>query len=185
MSVLGSPNAGHEIAYDVDLPEGAKLVERPDGSVDISVMADGIEIVMATVEAPWAVGADGRRVSSAYRVDGATLTQVIEVSDDSAYPLTADPSISLGWYIYLRYSKSEIQRYWSGTGLINYGIVGLTCTAVGKYAGSYVGSACGTLLGAFITNWNSTFAAAKRYNQCVEVRMFYNGVPRDARRYSC
>jgi hypothetical protein len=118
MSVMETPEAGSRFEYDFDLPEGAELVPRADGSVDISVGGNGAEVVLGTVAQPWAVDAKGQPVSTQYEVEGRTLTQVVEVGADTAFPVTADPDVRYdwrGWTIY--FTKSETTRIAAGAGV--------------------------------------------------------------------
>lgn len=117
MSVLESPAAPHEIPYVLGVPEGASLIERADGSVDVAWVVDGVEAVIGTVEAPWAVDANGNQVATRYVVDGMTLTQVVEPTADTEYPVTADPTYAPKWWgTVVRFNRSETQTVASGGG---------------------------------------------------------------------
>lgn len=47
---------------------------------------------IATIVAPWAVDAQGFALSTHYKVDGSTVTQVVETNEATTFPVTADPS---------------------------------------------------------------------------------------------
>lgn len=48
---------------------------------------------IATIDTPWAVDANGNQVPTHYDINGSTLTQVIEPDSNTAFPVTADPSV--------------------------------------------------------------------------------------------
>lgn len=48
------------------------------------------------VQAPWAKDANGKAISTHYRVEADTLVQVVEFDDDTAFPVTADPRFDWG-----------------------------------------------------------------------------------------
>lgn len=54
------------------------------------------ERAVATIAPAWAVDANGEPVGTRYELDGATLTQVVDVTATTAFPVTADPSF--WWY---------------------------------------------------------------------------------------
>lgn len=174
--------AGALLSYDFafDIPEDVDLVLREDGGVDL-LASDGW--FAGSGDVPWAFDADGRAVPTSYLIEGDVVTQVVEHADgDYAYPVVADPSISLGWYIYVRYSKSEIQRYWSGTDVANKVAFALACQAIPfPY-----NAACTVASVTYMNSIGQTFKDAKRYNQCVELRLtYYYFVPVGWSRYSC
>lgn len=47
---------------------------------------------VATIQAPWAVDANGDPVATRYTVQDGTLTQVFDTNSTTAFPVTADPS---------------------------------------------------------------------------------------------
>lgn len=50
------------------------------------------EQIVSTISTPWAVDANGMSIPTHYKISGNTLTQVVESSTDTAFPVTADPS---------------------------------------------------------------------------------------------
>lgn len=50
------------------------------------------DTIIATIDAPWAVDANGNQVPTHYDINGSTLTQVIQPDSNTAFPVTADPS---------------------------------------------------------------------------------------------
>lgn len=49
---------------------------------------------IGTIDAPWAVDANGQPVETAYSIEGHTLVQTVEIQADTAFPVIADPSFS-------------------------------------------------------------------------------------------
>lgn len=47
---------------------------------------------LATIEAPWAVDGAGKPVNTHYTLEGHTLTQTVEITADTTFPVVADPS---------------------------------------------------------------------------------------------
>ncbi|WP_404289217.1 hypothetical protein [Glutamicibacter arilaitensis] len=47
---------------------------------------------LATIEAPWAVDGAGKSVDTHYTLEGNTLTQTVEITADTTFPVVADPS---------------------------------------------------------------------------------------------
>lgn len=50
------------------------------------------DTIIATIDTPWAVDANGNQVPTHYEISGSTLTQVIQTDSNTAFPVTADPS---------------------------------------------------------------------------------------------
>lgn len=53
---------------------------------------------VATLAAPWAVDANGKSVPTHYEINGTTVNQVVDTTPDTAYPVTADPSVA--WWVW-------------------------------------------------------------------------------------
>ena len=88
-SVLNSAEAPRAFDYILGLQAGAVVqVDEASGSAT-ALNADGSVAVM--VAAPWATDANGRSIPTHYSVSGHTLTQHVEVTAESAFPVVADP----------------------------------------------------------------------------------------------
>lgn len=85
---IKSSDAPSEYSFDLALQEGTFLVMDEDGSVDIS---NGDQIIIGEVKKPWAYDANGNPVNTWFEIEGSTLTQHVEFSHDTAFPITADP----------------------------------------------------------------------------------------------
>jgi hypothetical protein len=106
--------------FPLTLPAGAELLPDGRGGFDIVLVpAKSPLIGIGHVAAPWASDAQGKPVATSYTLRGHTISQRIEVNAHTAYPVVADPSIGVGWYIYVKYSKSEVasvaqKSWWAG-----------------------------------------------------------------------
>ena len=81
-------------SFDIDLPEGATLILTEEGTIDV---LGGDRYTIAVFEAPWAVDADGNDLPTHFKVDGNTITQMVETDETTAYPVVADPHLTWGW----------------------------------------------------------------------------------------
>lgn len=130
-AVLVIPNADAPASYDfdIDAPEGTVAEHHADGSVTLlrpGTTEDGVQVdtVIATFNAPWAVDANGVSVPTSYSFDGTTLTQKIDFSAVTAFPVVADPKVDwMGYFVRLTYSKAET-RNMRDQGVIIGAIVG-------------------------------------------------------------
>lgn len=88
--LLEGPESPREYRYDLEVPPGGRVVENPDGSVDVF---DAQGNVTKHVKAPWAYDALGREVPTYFEVDPETgeLVQVVDPERTTALPILADP----------------------------------------------------------------------------------------------
>lgn len=181
LTTIADASAPRVYEYPLDIPLGSLLTLTADGGAEVAT-SDGLVIV--SVAAPWAYDAEGRAVPTHFEVEGGTLLQIVNhVDGQTAYPVVADPSVSFGWYVYVKYSKADVRRYWSGTQYLNQAAAAAACAAV---ASAYGAAVCGSLTAGYFESIGSTFKDAKKYNQCVEVAMTYvGGIPVKWKRYSC
>lgn len=163
-TVLDSPNAPSTYTYDFG--ENVELVLLDDGSVEVTEnLSDGVTAVLGTIDAPWAVDADGTDVATHYTVEGSGLTQHVEHSQADSYPITADPSYSFGWKVYVKYSKTETRNIagWTPYGTIVSGV----CPFIPGF-GKVAASSCVAAFSAVATSIDNTFNSAKSQGRCVE-----------------
>jgi len=94
-TIIDSSNAPTTYTYDFALEPGSTFELHPSGDV-VALSAEGnFEFAIA---APWAKDADGRPVPTHYELTGNRLSQVVEHSESSAFPIVADPTIG-GFYM--------------------------------------------------------------------------------------
>jgi len=179
-------DAGAPSAYSYEFGEGVYPVVLADGSAVLQDRADEIVGVVAT---PWAVDAQGTPVNTYFEIDGRALVQVV-VHAGAAYPVVADPSVSLGWKVYVRYSKSEVKAQvsgWRGTVNDKAKYQAIFCAALigGGAPGAVAAAACAAYIYDSLDSIMTTFKAAARENKCMEMQYLYNGMPVGWKKYSC
>ncbi|SDM18707.1 hypothetical protein SAMN05444921_10512 [Streptomyces wuyuanensis] len=131
--------------FDLDLPDGAELVPDGEGGYQILQGADGEggKRAVGAIDAPWAKDARGEAVPTSYTLDGNTLVQTVETSESTAFPVVADPKISLGWGVYISMWGRELKII---APMVGFGMeVGLAYIC-GK-ARLLLGTACGLAVG--------------------------------------
>lgn len=93
-TVIDNANAPKRYDYPMDLAAGQRLQLNADGSV-IAAGEDGS--VSVYVAAPWAKDANGNPVPTHYEINGNTLTQVVDFTANTAFPVVADPTYTYWW----------------------------------------------------------------------------------------
>ena len=175
MAVIRGNNAPDKMEYSLD---GASFVDLGRGVVGVAQN----NTVVGFVQPAWAIDADGKSLPTRYTVVDGRLSQQVD-HRGAAYPVVADPTISLGWYVYVRYSRAEVQNfnYWLNVAGGVF-MVGLMC---GSGLGPITALACAAALTAYLGSIIETIQDAKNANQCVELRFTYNGILVGWRRYNC
>ena len=123
--VIDDATAPTEYRFDMTVPAGAVLRSTADGGAEV-VGSDGV--VVTAVAPPWAVDADGASVLTSYRIEGSTLVQVV-AHHGAAYPVVADPRISIGWGVYVYMAGVEIRTLVTGLTIAGGAIVVTSCSA--------------------------------------------------------
>lgn len=160
LSVLESQSSPTDISYEFP---GHELQLQPDGSVAVVDPAGDGKLV-AYIEKPWAKDASGRSVPTRYEVAGSTLTQHVTATEETQFPVVADPSIVNKWYgQQIRFSSSETRKIGYGAG---------SCAIVAAWIpepliSKIVSSACGALALAA--------GAARAEGNCLAVNVFRTG----------
>jgi hypothetical protein len=134
-TVVQNANAPTRYAYPIDMPAGQTLqLNAADGSAYVA-SADGSASVL--IAAPWAKDANGNAVPTHYEVNGNTLTQVIDFTSETAFPVVAGPTTTwLWWGRTAKYNKSETKQivsFTSAAQMFSYlciigGLAGAACT---------------------------------------------------------
>lgn len=180
LTTITSAQAPTQYAYALTLPHGGRVKVLGDGH---GVIVDSAGKTFATVAKPWAIDANGTKVPTRFKTDGRTLTQVVDHKGGHyTYPIVADPSISFGWSIYLRYSKQEVKNLRAQGVVFVY--TALWNEACAKLPG-YARVGCTASLAAVFGAISQTFQAAASENKCVEIKFDYSGGLDGWRRYAC
>ncbi len=83
--------------YNINLSEGSRLVTAADylgkefDTKEVYIV-DKDNMIIGIIDQPWAKDANGKNIDTHYEVSGNTLTQVVDFSEDSVFPIIADPS---------------------------------------------------------------------------------------------
>ena len=127
-AMLASRNSPQQLAFDVDLPQGAALRANETGGAEV---VDAAGNVTTSISAPYAVDAQGADVPAALAVEGSQL--VISVPHqglDVAYPIFVDPEfIEEDWSGFADASKLSYWK-WSYSGVGPEDFIGKTSCIV-------------------------------------------------------
>lgn len=169
-TVLESPDAPSTYTYTFS--DDMELVLLDDGSVEVTeTITDGMTTVVGLIDAPWAIDAEGTVVPTHYTVDGTSLTQHVAHSGDFAYPITADPTVSIGWGIYVKYSKTDVRRFTDGVGGAVNDKAHFAFIVCAKIPHSVAKAACGAIGVSYYRSIYDTFKEVRRLGRCVELRL--------------
>jgi hypothetical protein len=95
-TVIEHAKAPKRYDYPIGVPDGATIEQSPNGVVAI-VTADGSPL--RVFGGAWAKDANGNPVPTHYEVHGTTLTQVVDFTEHTEFPVVADPTTT-GVYSY-------------------------------------------------------------------------------------
>lgn len=87
LTSTSSPGGPSSFAYTLDVPVEAQLADRGE---HLFIVAD--EETIAIIPQPWAKDASGEDVPTWYSLEEGTLTQYLDLSAVSAFPVVADPA---------------------------------------------------------------------------------------------
>lgn len=83
--------------FTYDFGTGVTPVVQEDGTVQLlQEIADGVSVEVGVIDHPWAVDSEGRDVATGYEVIGNSLVQTIAPDANAAYPIVADPLLTVG-----------------------------------------------------------------------------------------
>lgn len=97
--IIENADAPHKYDFEFNLPEGCKLVI--DGEY-INIVNENNMItdengeqfyeIIGSIDPAWAKDSNGYSVDTYYRLNGNTISQVVEFNAESAFPIIADPT---------------------------------------------------------------------------------------------
>jgi hypothetical protein len=119
-TIIANASAPKTFSYPVTISSGGSLTPDSDDGVDI-LNASGAWVAGFTPA--WAKDANGRPVATHYKVDGNTLTQIVDTTPATAYPVVADPWLGQKIIDHVRW---ETVSKWSPT-------LAVFPTAFGRY----------------------------------------------------
>lgn len=153
LTVLADASAPTRYDYSF---AGHQLRELDEGYVGVFDSDTGEPV--AVIEPAWAKDANGAAVRTRYEINGSTLTQVVDVDRNTAFPVVADPSVSGHWWGWqIRFNRAETGRIAAG---------GAVCAAVLSGV-PWAGLSCR------VASLWATSAVAM--NKCVAVNRFKTG----------
>ncbi|AGW41755.1 hypothetical protein O159_17120 [Leifsonia xyli subsp. cynodontis DSM 46306] len=155
-TVISTVSAPKQYSYEFTIPDGGQIVQAGDGYFVLNSTNDPI----AYIAAPWAKDANKNSVPTHYELTGTTLTQVIDLTNKTAFPVVADPQFV--WYGVLpsvQFTRSETKTATALTGMAT------ACGWVTRFT-SYVGGAlCGLNAASIIINTQRIYYREKRCAQ--------------------
>lgn len=166
-TVVTSAREMKDFVYEVN---GATPVLLEDGS--ILLYGDGSEENQAIIAAPWARDAEGTELETWYVVEGNRVIQKVKTTESTVFPIVADPSISFGKLIYLKFNKSETKR----VAAIETGDATAVASTICAIAGTAIGAGCALTVNLYYPRVLKTFKEAKKANKCVQLGWNYGPV---------
>lgn len=177
VQVLTVLRQGSTARYRLSLPAGQ--VARPGGSGGLLITDVSGRVFYGAVRAPWAVDATGRQLGTTYSLEGGTIVQHVDTRG-AVYPIVADPWVSFGWFVYVNYSRSEVQTLAAYADY--YALASAACSLIPV---PWVRLACTATIGAIAISFARTVREAAWYGQCVNIRFTYAGTLAGWGRYYC
>lgn len=159
-TVIADSNAPTRYAYAIDPGDGGSLT--PFG--DLIVVGSATGEVIAVVEAPWALDANGRSVPTHYELSGTTLTQVIDLNDPSiSYPVVADPKFVWDYMLpTVKTTRSETRQLMGvGAGPAGVGAAAKACQGYVAVAGIPGAVICGANIVSIMYNATNSYNSGK------------------------
>lgn len=103
-----SAAAPNQVDFQFELPANTRLELTPNGGANFVAIHDGRDITIGRLKAPWAYDANGTSVDTFYRVHKNTVSQILVPTNETVYPVVADPSYDWRWSgLYMILSRSE------------------------------------------------------------------------------
>ncbi|TKJ96859.1 hypothetical protein PlfCFBP13513_15740 [Plantibacter flavus] len=132
-TVIESANAPTAYSYAIKLPEGGYLEELEAGMV---IIRDAAGQYRGGILPAWAKDANGQDVPTSYSIDGSTLTQTVDHTASTAFPVVADPAVSgkllagywknrPGGYAYKNGSQWSTHLSPQGAAVYTQGVIGI------------------------------------------------------------
>ncbi|WP_290471296.1 hypothetical protein [Leifsonia sp. 71-9] len=93
-TTIRDASAPHAYIYPLALPAEQSLKLEADGSVSITNTNGDM---VGFIPAPWAKDATGGNVPTHFEISGNQLTQIVDFTANTAFPVVADPLITFGY----------------------------------------------------------------------------------------
>ncbi|WP_148232467.1 hypothetical protein [Janibacter sp. HTCC2649] len=164
-----------EVTFRDITPKGLSIIENAAGRFE--VVADDTSETVSEIQAPWAVDATGRQLSTWFEAAGRDgLRQKVDTKG-AQYPIVVDPWVSVGWYY--THPVVFVEMSWSETWALKNQILtdysmapGLLCGYVPTVTGRIACAGVWLLIRADVRKTVDAAIAAKK---CYKVRMPVGG----------
>lgn len=158
-TVLHDPSAPSEYSYDLTIAGGGQIVPAGEGYA----IVNGDNEPLVFIEEPWAKDANGVAIPTHYNLDGTTLTQVVDLSSTTVYPVVADPKFVWAYNLpTVKTTRSETRQLMGiGAGPAGVGSAAKACGAFVKAAGWYGGIICSANIVSIMYNATRAYNAGK------------------------
>ena len=177
-TVLADASAPKRYSYELSVPIGGRIDAANGGYLILN--SQGAPV--AEIAPPWAKDANGAAVATRYELSGTTLTQVVQPTAHSAYPIVADPSILFQFWGYeIHYTKAETNRA-SGQGGGAVAVMSVLCSFVPGGAPAAACIAASNLWGQVILG---PLYSAANHGKCVVLNQPYVPIPPWLTEVSC
>ncbi|MFB7646061.1 hypothetical protein ACFC0S_19700 [Streptomyces sp. NPDC056084] len=171
--VLKDRNAPTVHRFELDLPSGTEAVANQDGGYDLVRNAgDDAGVTVGAIDAAWAKDANGNDVPTSYTLDGTTLVQEIKITSETTFPVVADPSVSFGRGVYVKFNQSETKSIAPYADAAK-AVVAACQKVPSTVRGVPVRTICRGTLGTSASSVKKTFQSAASQNKCVQIRLPY------------
>ncbi|MEV6758986.1 hypothetical protein [Streptomyces sp. NPDC051214] len=156
---LKDDKASETHRFRLDIPQDASITEDGQGGYEITREAgEGVHVPVATIDAPWAKDANGKSVPTSYELDGNDLIQTVETTENTAFPVVADPKMTWGIVTGTAYFNKKETRAIADNGALSGVVLGFLPPGLNIYWGAHA---------AVIT---TTALKAKNAKKCIKVK---------------
>lgn len=160
------------VDFALTLPTGAEVKAKGDGSLVVFrevVGPDPVIQVFGSIDAPWAVDANGRELATSYTYADGVLTQSIDTAG-ATFPVVADPTIKGGYYylvpvVYLKWSWSETNFIQGNLDWVAIAMAYM-CSRTGPYA-----AVCAAYSAALLIDVKTNTDYAVSHGRCFKQRI--------------
>ena len=87
-TIISSASAPTRYTYSLRAPDGSSSSVQNDGSIRVT---DSSGALIGGISPAWAIDASGAAVPTHYELNGTDVTQVVDTSQTTAFPIVADP----------------------------------------------------------------------------------------------
>ncbi len=190
--VIVGPASDHRFTYEIAIDGAqASFIVQEDGQIVVGSGSQREFVAVGAIETPWAYDAAGNPVPTRYQVheSGRKLTLIVGRSDQTRYPIVADPSftswageVHCSWGSCTFYLE-RLKTYWIrdtfaaqgfaigsavvGSALCSWVVAGTSFTGVGSF---FVGLACAAYVASVM--WDISHHADQGWS-CLTMKKYH------------